>query len=30
VINDVFVGMISGQDAGTSGTLLIDELSFRR
>ena len=30
VINDVFVGMISGQDPGTSGTLLIDELSFRR
>jgi hypothetical protein len=30
VINDVFVGMVSGQDPGTSGTLNIDELSFRR
>jgi hypothetical protein len=30
VINNVFAGMIVGQDAGTFGTLFLDEFSFRR
>jgi hypothetical protein len=30
VINHVFAGMVAGQDAGTSGSLFLDELSFRR
>ena len=30
VINHVFAGMVAGQDAGTSGKLFLDELSFRR
>ena len=29
-VNDVFAGMVSGQDAGTYGSLYLDELSFRR
>jgi hypothetical protein len=30
VVNHVLVGMISGQDVGTTGALFFDELSFRR
>ncbi|HXT19561.1 MAG TPA: hypothetical protein VN923_02315, partial [Thermoanaerobaculia bacterium] len=30
VINQVFAGMVAGQDAGTFGKLYLDELSFRR
>jgi hypothetical protein len=30
VINNAFAGMITGQDAGTSGTFFLDEFNFRR
>ena len=30
VVNHAFVGMVFGQDAGTHGSLYLDEVSFRR